>query len=56
MTGDDVVRIIAIAMALVLVIANLRGKHIGLSGGLRAAALWGFLFIAAALVFTMLGR
>ena len=55
MTGDDIVRIIGIAMALVLVIANLRGRRIGLSEGLRAAALWGFLFIAAAVVFSVLG-
>lgn len=55
MTGNDIVRVIGIAMALVLVIANLRGQRIGLSEGLRTAALWGFLFIATTLVFSVLG-
>ncbi len=53
--GNDVVRIIAIAMALVLVVASLRGQKFGLSEGLRMAALWCFLFIAVALVFSVLG-
>lgn len=53
--SDDIVRIIGIVMALILVMANLRGQRIGLSDGLRMAALWGFLFVAVALVFTMLG-
>ena len=55
MMADDIVRLIGIAMALVLVVANLRGQRIGLSDGLRMAALWGFVFIAAALVFMTLG-
>ncbi len=53
--SDDIVRVIGIAMALVLVVANLRGQRIGLSEGLRMAALWGFLFVAVALVFSVLG-
>ncbi len=55
MSGDDVVRLIAIAMAGVLLAANLRGRQIGLSDGLRMAALWAFLFVAVAVVFTAIG-
>mgnify|MGYP001557501772 CR=1 FL=1 len=53
--NQDLVRIIGIGMALVLVIANLRGQRIGLSEGLRMAALWAFLIVAATLVFSVLG-
>lgn len=42
-------------MALVLAVANLRGQRIGLSDGLRIAALWGFIFVAVALVFSVIG-
>jgi len=49
------VRIVALAMALVLAVANLRGRQIGLSDGLRMAALWGFIFVAVALVFSVVG-
>lgn len=55
MSGDDVVKLIGIAMAMVLLIANLRGGQIGLSEGLRMGALWAFLFVAVALVFTVIG-
>lgn len=55
MTNDDVVRLIGIAMALVLVVANLRGQRIGLSDGLRMAALWGFLILTVTLVFSLVG-
>lgn len=55
MSGDDIARIIALAMALVLAVANLRGRQIGLSDGLRMAALWGFIFVAVALVFSVVG-
>ena len=55
MNGNDVVRLISIALALILVVANLRGQRIGLSDGLRMAALWGFLFVAVALVFSIIG-
>ncbi|HQS69180.1 MULTISPECIES: hypothetical protein [unclassified Novosphingobium] len=55
MTGNDVAQIIGIAMAMVLIIANLRGKQIGLSEGLRMGALWAFLFVAVALVFSVIG-
>jgi hypothetical protein len=53
--SDDIVRIIGIVMALVLAVANLRGARIGLSEGIRMAALWAFLFVAGALVFSVLG-
>lgn len=52
--SDDVVRIIGILMALVLVMANVRGQRIGLSDGLRMAALWAFLFVAVTLVFLII--
>lgn len=52
--SDDIVRIIGILMALVLVMANVRGQRIGLSDGLRMAALWAFLFVAVALVFSII--
>lgn len=55
MSGDEIVRLIGIAMALVLLIANLRGRQIGLSDGLRMGALWAFLFVAVALVFAVIG-
>lgn len=55
MDNQDLVRIIGIGMALVLVIANLRGQRIGLSDGLRMAALWAFLILATTLVFSVLG-
>ncbi|MBB4613836.1 hypothetical protein [Novosphingobium taihuense] len=55
MSNDDVVRLIGIAMALVLVVANLRGQRIGLSDGFRMAALWGFLIVTVTLVFSVLG-
>ena len=55
MNGDDIVRLIAIAMAMALLVANLRGRQIGLSEGLRLGALWAFLFVATALVFSVLG-
>lgn len=55
MNSSDLVRIIAIGLALVLVIANLKGRQIGLPDGLRMAALWGLLIVAAAIVFTSLG-
>jgi hypothetical protein len=51
----DTVRIIGIAMSLILVTAGLKGRGIGLSDGLRMAALWAFLIVAAALVFSTLG-
>jgi hypothetical protein len=54
-SGDDITRIIGLTMALVLAVANLRGRQIGLSEGLRMAALWGFLFLAVALVFSVAG-
>lgn len=53
--SDQVVSIIGIIMALILVTANLRGQRIGLSDGVRMAALWAFLLVAAALVFSVLG-
>jgi hypothetical protein len=53
--GDDITRIIALTLALVLAVSNLRGRQMGLSEGLRMAALWGFLFVAAALVFAVVG-
>ncbi|MEL0253329.1 MAG: hypothetical protein VW935_15510 [Novosphingobium sp.] len=55
MDSSDFARIIGIGLALVLVVANLKGRQIGLSEGLRMAALWGFLIVAAALVFSILG-
>lgn len=55
LTGDDIVRIVGIAAALVLATAGLRGQQIGLSDGLRMAALWAFLFVAVALAFSVLG-
>ncbi len=55
MNGDDIARIIALTMALVLAVANLRGRQLGLSEGLRMAALWGFMFVAATLVFSVVG-
>lgn len=55
MSDNDVVRLIGITIALVLVVANLRGQRIGLSEGLRMAALWGFLIMTVALVFSVLG-
>lgn len=55
MDSYDTVRIIGISMALVLAMANFKGREIGLSDGLRMAALWAFLFIVAALLFSMLG-
>ncbi|WP_231468780.1 hypothetical protein [Novosphingobium sp. CECT 9465] len=55
MSGDDIVRMIGIIGALVLVSAGLRGRQIGLSDGLRMAALWAFVFVAAALTFSVLG-
>lgn len=55
MISSDFARIIGIVLALVLVVANLKGRQIGLSDGLRMAALWGFLIIAATLVFITLG-
>ncbi|MFM2372473.1 MAG: hypothetical protein RIS85_2195 [Pseudomonadota bacterium] len=42
-------------MALILVMANLRGQRIGLSDGVRMGALWAFLFVIVALVFTVIG-
>lgn len=55
MNGDDIIRLIGVAMAMMLVVANLRGRQIGLSDGLRMAALWAFLFVAVALIFTVIG-
>lgn len=55
MTDNDTVRLIGIFMALVLVVANLRGQRIGLSDGLRMAALWGFLIVTVTLVFSVMG-
>lgn len=55
MDSHDMVRIIGISMALVLAVANFKGREIGLSDGLRMAALWAFLFIVVALVFSVLG-
>lgn len=54
MTGDQIVRLIGIVMALVLLIANLRGRQFGLSDTLRMTALWVFLFVALALVFSLI--
>ncbi|MFN3457809.1 MAG: hypothetical protein ACK4Z8_09565 [Novosphingobium sp.] len=42
-------------MALVLAVVSLRGQRIGLSDGLRMAALWAFLITVVALVFAVLG-
>lgn len=53
MNGDDITRIVGLSMSLVLIVANLRGKQLGLSDGLRMAALWGFLITAIALVFSI---
>ncbi|MBF9150057.1 hypothetical protein [Novosphingobium jiangmenense] len=55
MDSYDLTRIIGIGMSLILVVASLKGREIGLSDGLRMAALWGFLIIALALVFSVLG-
>ncbi|MFN4134028.1 MAG: hypothetical protein ACK4G2_00125 [Novosphingobium sp.] len=55
MSADQIVRLIGLVMVLVLLVANLRGQRIGLSEGLRMAALWGFLILAAALLFSVLG-
>ncbi|HQS95970.1 MAG TPA: hypothetical protein PK823_05665 [Novosphingobium sp.] len=55
MNADDIVRLIGVAMAMVLLVANLRGRQIGLSDGLRMSALWAFLFVVVALVFTVIG-
>lgn len=54
MTGDDLVRLIGIVMAMILLAANLRGRQIGLPDGLRMAALWAFLFVACAVVFSII--
>lgn len=54
MDSYDTVRIIGISMALVLAIANFKGREIGLSDGLRMAALWAFLFMVGAVIFTVL--
>jgi len=53
--GDDIVRIIALFGALVLAAAGLRGQRIGLSDGLRMAALWVFAFVVIALLASVLG-
>ncbi|MCY1671738.1 hypothetical protein OVA07_12075 [Novosphingobium sp. SL115] len=53
--SEEIVRITGIVMALVLAVANLRGARIGLSEGMRMAALWTFLFVAGALIFSVLG-
>lgn len=55
MNGDDIVRLIGVAMAMILLVANLRGRQIGLSDRLRMAALWAFLFVVVALIFTVIG-
>lgn len=55
MDSYDLVRILGIGMALVLAIAGLKGRGIGLSDGVRMAALWAFLIIALALIFSVLG-
>ncbi|MFM6830018.1 MAG: hypothetical protein ACKOVA_06745 [Novosphingobium sp.] len=55
MNGDDITRLIALTMALVLAVANLRGRQIGLSDSLRMAALWAFVFVAVALAVSILG-
>lgn len=55
MDSYDIARIVAIGMSLVLVIAGLKGRAIGLGDGLRMAALWAFVIIAVALVFTVIG-
>lgn len=55
MDNYDLARITGLGMALVLVVANLKGRQIGLSHGLRMAALWGFLIITLSLVFSVLG-
>lgn len=55
MNGDDIVRLIGIAASLILVGAGLRGRQIGLSDGLRMAALWLFAFVAVALVASVIG-
>lgn len=38
-------RIVGVGIALLLVVSNLKGRQIGMSDGLRMAALWGFLII-----------
>jgi len=53
--GNDIVRIIALLAALVLGVAGLRGQRIGLSDGLRMAALWVFAFLVVALLASALG-
>lgn len=55
MSADQIVRVIGLIMALVLLVANLRGQRIGLSEGLRMGALWAFLILVAALLFSVLG-
>lgn len=55
MDSYDTVRIIGISLALVLAVANFKGREIGLPDSLRMAALWAFLFIVFALVFSVLG-
>lgn len=55
MDSYDTVRIIGISLALVLAVANFKSREIELSDGLRMAALWAFLFIVFALVFSVLG-
>lgn len=48
-------RIDGVGIALLLVVSNLKGRQIGMSDGLRMAALWGFLIITLTLVFSLLG-
>lgn len=55
MDSYDLVRVLGIGMALVLAIVGLKGRGIGLSDGVRMAALWAFLIIALALIFSRLG-
>lgn len=55
MESYDLARIIGLGMSLILVIANLKGREIGLSDGLRIVALWGFMIVMLALVFSVLG-
>lgn len=48
-------QIIGVAMALILAVAALRARQIKARDGLAMAMLWGFLLLAATLVFMALG-